>query len=449
MSLVLGSNRGVNAMLGNQRARTVDFMGKDMMRAFGPAMKGADLAGVTRGVMTSRGLPYGADIAGITRGVVKSQDLLKRAGLRDALTEVNARTGRIAIPSVTSRGSLATAGLLAARTASGTDVMRWTSPGVHAEFARIGAATSFTGVNQQLAQHWQGHAGARIQGLLPAVDAKKLHQVMAAAVAGPNIRVLRGFTGLGLAAVDFSALSRLARSSGWQAPGAKGLTFSDHSAMRELMSAAAIGRSAPSWLSAYSRRSELSRVLRGATRSGFGITGMDVMRGRGIWDGVGAVRAHNALVGVRLPPADYGRLADLFAPGGAWADDDSATPTEAELFVPGPGDILDAVGADIVLADALDGELVPSRRLDIAWEWLCANPGHWVRAWNLVWPNASVHERNTLGRQAATIGVTHLGLAYAWMTGNPLSIIIAVGALGLAWRTLFDELSKLLSEHGE
>jgi hypothetical protein len=329
----------------------------------------------------------------------------------------------------------------------GQDITRWTTPSVREGFHRAGAEVRSAGVALQLAQVLRRHAGGDLQGALMR-GYPKMHQVVAA-VAGPSVRDLHGLTGIGLAPVEFSALRHLARSSAWLTQWAKGLTSANHAALRELM-AAAVGRG-PAWMAAYGSGSMLQRVMRDATRSGFGVMGLDVMRTRGIRDGAGVVRAHNALVGARFPRADYAapRFAHLFGPGEPWAAADDAPTGEAALFVPGPGDILDAVGADIVLADALDGELVPARRLDIVWEWLRANPGHWVVTWNIVWPDASTHECNSLRRQAATIGVAHLGVVGAWLTGNPLSIVIALGALGLAWRALFDELGKLLSEHDE
>jgi hypothetical protein len=77
-------------------------------------------------------------------------------------------------------------------------------------------------------------------------------------------------------------------------------------------------------MAAYGGGSVLQRLARDAIRSSFGVTGLDVMRGR-IWDGAGVVRAHNAQVGARFPWADYARFADLFGPGGAWAAAAGAT----------------------------------------------------------------------------------------------------------------------------
>lgn len=446
-----------------EHQRMFDSIGNGVMQELGSAMEGAGVVRLARGgmksqllegadVMRVRGvmksqLLAGVDVAGMTRGVVKSHELLNRPGLRDMLRGLDAGAGRLALRSGAVRASGATAGLLAARALSaqvGPDTTRWTSPSARERLRRVGAGARFAGVGQPLARVWRD-AGGDLHGAL--MRGYPMHQVMAVA-AGAGVRDLHGITGLGLARMEFSALKHLTRSARWQTNLAEGLTSANHAALRALM-AATVGR-APDWMAAYGGGSALQRLVQdAATRSGFGVTGLDVMRGRGIWDGAGVVRVHNALVGARSPWADHARFADLFAPGGAWAAADDETPTEAELLVPGPGDTLAAIGADVVLADALDGELVPARRLDVVWEWLCANPGHWVRAWNLVWPDASVHERNTLRRQAATVGGAHLGVAGAWLAANTVGVVVGLFALGLAWQALFDELSKLLSERDE
>ena len=459
---VLGENRvGVNAMLGRQRA--FDPIGKGVMQELGSAMDGAGVVRLARGgmktqllegadVVRARGvvdsqLLAGVDVAGMTRGVVKSHELLNRPGLRDMVRGIDAGAGRLALRSGAARASGATSGLLAARALSGQvgqDITRWTPPSARESLRRVGAGARFAGVGQPLAHVWRD-AGGDLHGALMR-GYPKLHQVIAAA-AGPRVRDLHGLNVLGLAGAEFGALNHLVRRAVGQTHWAEGLTSANHAALRDLM-AATVDR-APAWTAAYGGGSALQRLVRdAAARSGLGVTGVDAMRGRGIWDGAGVVRLHNALVGARSPWADA-RLAHLSGPGGAWAAADDETPTEAELFVPGPGDTLDAVGADIVLDDAHDGELVPVRRLDIAWEWLCANPGHWVRALRIVWPDASVHQRNTLRRQAAAIGLAHLLVLDAWTTASTLGVVGALCVLGLAWQTLFHELSKLLSERDE
>ncbi|MCA1679760.1 MAG: hypothetical protein LC777_12825 [Actinobacteria bacterium] len=325
---VLGQNCvGVNAMLGHQRA--FDSIGKGVMQELGSAMDGAGVVRLARGgmksqllegadVMRARGvvksqLLVGVDVADMTRGVVKSHELLNRPAFRDELRGIDTGAGRLALQSGAACASDATAGLLAARALSGQesrDITRWTSPSARESLRRVGAGGSFAGVGQPLAHVWRD-AGGDLHGALMR-GYPKLHQVIAAAT-GPRVRDLHGITGLGLARMEFSALKHLTRSAGWQTSWAEGLTSANHTALRDLMAATA-GR-APAWMAAYGGGSALQRLVRdAATRSGLGVTGVDVMRGRGIWDGDRVVRVHNALVGARSPWADYARFAHLSGP---------------------------------------------------------------------------------------------------------------------------------------
>jgi hypothetical protein len=202
---------------------------------------------------------------------------------------------------------------------------------------------------------------------------------------------------------------------------------------------------ASAWTNAHRETAALQRLARDTARFGPGRTGLDVMYGRGARDHIGVMRVHEELASLRA----QARIADLLGARGDRNGDDEKAPDHG-LFVPVDGDILDALGGEIVPAAAIEDAFVRTGTgLDAALIWLWANPGHSVTDLRMMWPEASVDQRNSLRRHGHQIAIANLGLVWAWMTGNPFPVVIAVLGLRPAWRALFDELSKQRSSQNQ